>query len=812
MNNNGAHMSENLLVHKPSFAKATQPFIQRGQLPPKDLLPIIPPGAALSPKSAVDNSQVGKVPGRYDFRSNIWFGLTGAWPTMGLPDNLLHASQSWPTDNVGLRAENWPAVDIDVASEEARDLVEGLANFHLGHAPVRVRAGAPRALMVFRKVGEEPIRKMRLVFEDGTNVHAVEILGAGQQYLINGIHPSGVPYEWREGADLATWSADSLIKITAQDVRNFMDVLVGEITARGWKITTDIRLRPSVGGAGHAVKDLEPIVSVETALDALRMIPNDEDTLPMREDLVGVLAAFCAAAGRDSQRPEIVTEVTQWATAHDWADAEYVAGVLRSLTHVRVGPERLFGMARKYGFIGDAQEDFKDSVAAAEEKIVVSQSALDEDAERLEALTKRVVYWPAAKRWIDKESKIQYDVSAFNQAPHLGVMIAPTGATGIKTASNLLLNSSRAQTVSGMTYLPGQPQMVTWEFNGVSNFFFNKWTARDVPVFVATDDDIRPWLDHVEYLFENVEDREYLLDFLAHVAQYRGRKIRWAPIIIGNQGVGKDLFLRPIVKGLGERTNAQTVQPERLNGNFIDFWEKELVIVEEVSRTDRTDIYERMKAVIAGTVSDTVTIERKFEQPYEVPNVVNLIFFSNHSDALNLSADDRRFFVMHSYAEPRDHDYYEHLSQTFYEKQLGWQKVFNWLRKRNIAHFNPDARPRFNEAKQRMIEESQPYYTLWMRDTYLAGRSVVVIKDILDQISTDFNFPARIRDTMRSQAQVSKALKFAGWHYREKMVRLGDKSNSQNVWCRTKVLAEGDAEMIRARYQAEKEKKLSNVG
>jgi len=44
------------------------------------------------------------------------------------------------------------------------------------------------------------------------------------------------------------------------------------------------------------------------------------------------------------------------------------------------------------------------------------------------------------------------------------------------------------------------------------------------------------------------------------------------------------------------------------------------------------------------------------------------------------------------------------------------------------------------------------------------------------------------------------------------MVRLSDKSNSQNVWCRTKVLAEGDADMIRARYQAEKEKKLSNVG
>ena len=380
-------------------------------------------------------------------------------------------------------------------------------------------------------------------------------------------------------------------------------------------------------------------------------------------------------------------------------------------------------------------------------------------------------------------------------------MIAPAGSTGTRAAANKLLNASLVQQVQGITYLPGQPQLVTWDPHGRPNMFFNRWEDANVSLPDAvTDGNVRPWLDHAAYLFEEAGDREYLLDYLAHILQRRGRKIRWAPIIIGSQGIGKDLFLRPIMRGLGERTNCATVQPDRLQGKFIDFYERELVVVEEITRTERNDVYERLKAIISGTASDTVLIERKFEQPYEVPNTVNFVFFSNHSDALSLSADDRRFFVISSHASPADTAYYTRLSR-FYESG-GWQAVVRWLRQRDIGSFNPDARPRFNSDKEHMIEQAQPYYALWLRDEFLPDRSVVTVKEVLDTVATNLNINPRVRDHLRGQSQVAKALKFAGWVYRHKELRLHTGQQAR-VWCRNEQIANSSLDLIRAAYQRE---------
>ena len=168
-------------------------------------------------------------------------------------------------------------------------------------------------------------------------------------------------------------------------------------------------------------------------------------------------------------------------------------------------------------------------------------------------------------------------------------------------------------------------------------------------------------------------------------------------------------------------------------------------------------------------------------------------------------------FRSHSYAEAKDADYYNALSKGFYEHEKGWAKVFAWLKQRDISKFNPDARPRFNEAKARMIEDAAPYYCLWMRDEYLARRSVVTIKDVLDAIATDFNFPERVRKEMKSQAQVSKALKFSGWIYREQQLRLDERTRI-NVYCSSREIMNSGADLLRKRYLAEKERKLSNVG
>ena len=807
-------MTGSPLKYKVTFGQSTAPFIT-ARFPQNDLLPIIPPDAPLARGTTVAPEMRGKVPGA--FSSGQWWGLGGAWPTMGVSDAQIREAASWPTENVGLRAENWPAVDIDVNSDEARDLIENIAAFHLGASPVRIRANAPRSLCVFRRTGDEPIRKMRIVFRDAEDKeHAVEVLGAGQQYLIAGKHPSGVMYEWRANADLAQYTADGLTKVTASDVRAFMDAVAAEINGRGWTIITNSRLKQSVTSSGVAVADMEPIIDPQIALAALKTIPNDEDTLPMREDIISLLASFRAATGKASYDAEIESEVRSWAEEYDWADDTYFDSIWRSLTHVRVGPDRLFSLAKRFGYHGAAAIDFPDDnpVAQAEAIVEAVQSEEEEAQERLRAVSRRLVYWADKAVFILRDNGKQITAPVLNAFPGLGTEVAPAGSRGTRAAANQLVNSGELQLVAGMTYLPGHPKLVTWNFGNDNAVYWNKWTPFEFPMpEEVTDKDVQPWLNHVEYLFEDKEDREYLLDYLAHVVQHRGRKIRWAPIILGGQGVGKDLFLRPILKGLGEQ-NSRTVQPEELLGQFIDFYEKELVIVEEIMRMEKGNIYEKMKAVISGTAADTVTIERKYEQSYDVPNVVNFVFFSNHSDALNLSEDDRRFFVIHSYAKPQEADYYVALADEFYRKQQGWKAVFAWLKQRDISAFNPDARPRFNEAKASMIEDSQTYYSLWLRDALAGGflkhRSVLTAMEILDLVQTDFgNVPDKVRKSMVHQNQVARSLKFAGWHYRDQRMFVGGRQ--QRVFVRSKELVDTPNETLKARYDAEREKKVSSI-
>ncbi|RWG07543.1 VapE domain-containing protein [Mesorhizobium sp.] len=328
----------------------------RAGFPQSDLLPLIPPGAVLSPHSRVSPSQVGKIPGR--FRDGVWSGMTGQWAATGLDPETVSAAQAWPTGNVGLRAAGFPAIDIDTATAEALALVESavVALFGTGN-PVRVRAGAPRALYPFRlKPGAEVIRKRRLDWTDkhGTP-HGLDVLGHGQQYAVAGMHPKGAPYEWRDGKGLA--AADSLPCLTREDVDAFVDLLTDEIQAAGGSI---VSVSSQGGGAATGfqvvVRDADPEWSDEMALEALNAIPNTPDTLRTRESLVALLASFKAATGRNADT--LAHEVEAWAVREGWADSEYFWKIWDSLTVSHVPPEHLAHAARAHGWRGDAVLDF----------------------------------------------------------------------------------------------------------------------------------------------------------------------------------------------------------------------------------------------------------------------------------------------------------------------------------------------------------------------------------------------------------------------------------------------------------------------
>lgn len=780
-----------------SFAHAAQPFVKIG-IPETELLPVIPHDAKLSPRSKVTPENRGKVPGRY-LQDGTWAGLSD-W------QNETPRAANWPTSNVGLRSSLFPAVDIDVRSQAARELVESHLVWTLGlSGPTRVREGSPRCLMVFRqKPGLEPVRKLRLGFKlkGDRDTHVVEILGHGQQYLIAGTHPSGTAYEWMPGEDLRKLTnTEELMPVSGDDMHEAMESLRDLIVSQGGKIVEQTKAGALTDGVKLA--DIKSDMDPALVLEALRAIPNTPDVLPSRDDLVVVLSAFKANLGARSE--EFRADACEWATEHGWADTNYFDKVWESIKTVRVGAHRLFDKARGQGWHGDIEHDFP-PLPEGDAKLMENEVAKTEQREtkKLEDVAAKLVFWNGGQRWFVRGEPDPMSNDQFNTHP-LALTLAPAGTSGVKRASSILLNSGLVQRVSGVSYAPGKPELFEWDFSEEhKGKFYNRWRpGRTLLTRPVKDSEIQEFLGHVAAMFPDDEEREVFLDWMAHIIQHPGKKTRWAPIIIGAQGIGKDMMLKPLSWALAQ--NAVEISPTALEEKWTGWYERQLVIVQEMDRREKAATYERIKAAVSGTNAGLLVVEKKYQEPYPVPDSLAFVFLTNHDDAFSISNDDRRFLVLKcAVKRPFPADYYAAMAD-FYAKD-GLRKVASWLAQRSLANFNSDAAPLYTKAKEDMWREALNDWKRYVHDTaredrgIFEGRTVLATDEILKSIMSDTTVARHVRERMNAK-QIAGGMENTEWVKYHRQVP-DERNVMRNVYVRGKQ-PEG-FDMLRQKFIREK--------
>lgn len=255
-----------------------------------DLVSVIPPGAQLTPSSKISPANVGKIPG-LRARSGLWYGYDWRRHVPTIDD-----VRAWALSgaNVGLRADRFPAVDIDTMDEGLAQIVEDVALAKLGPAPIRY-GKAPKRLLVYRT--NEPFSRMRLWIHKGDQPHLVEILGQGQQYLVYGTHPTTMqPYSWKDGQ--AIENADALTLITREAADAFLSELVATIEQLGvGRVEREGNGRPITHVAGDQQGLLAP--SLDLLEQAVSKIPNSNDLFPDRTSYLRMGYAIRAAAGEE---------------------------------------------------------------------------------------------------------------------------------------------------------------------------------------------------------------------------------------------------------------------------------------------------------------------------------------------------------------------------------------------------------------------------------------------------------------------------------------------------------------------------------
>lgn len=207
--------------------------------------------------------------------------------------------------NTGMNCRGHRVIDVDVDDPEVVDQIIARVIAHLPANPlIRRRPASARLALVYRADGEPG--KLSVVGVKGK----VEILGNGQQLVIDGIHPSGARLEWLRDRSPATIAANQLPVASEAAVLAFLEAcgrILGvnsSVTSqsnfplRAESVASAIRVNDLAGGLDelHWFDLLPPPERrsvVKACLDAINNLQNDP-----RDQWLQVLFAIGDAAVR----------------------------------------------------------------------------------------------------------------------------------------------------------------------------------------------------------------------------------------------------------------------------------------------------------------------------------------------------------------------------------------------------------------------------------------------------------------------------------------------------------------------------------
>lgn len=831
-----------------TYGQAVEPFLQAGW-PAEALLPGIPLGAALTQGSHVNPASIGKVPGTYYRGSGSWSGLAGRWATEGLAganggELSQELVQRWPTPQVCVLGRDMLGLDLDIAEAELcevfHNLAEEVMGFSLPHA--RVRQGTARRLLPFCAIiGNVGRWQVRFSLPGHDEPCIVEMIGYGYQWLAAGEHKSGNGYEWPIGVpqigQLGLMTEDLSQKLRAAVLRK-----VGEL---GGVVGGGTKLQITAGRERVQTDDLEPLLSLKTLAKVLEAVPASPETIGGHLDALSVVASMRFMLGRLGRTAPDFVEA--WAmqypgTADTWlADRwrSFDGGVDVTEGAFLIWLERvaedasLVEMVKREIGLSKARAAFPDWVEG--EVLGPEEMASADDVEPderlrgvIDAACRSFVYFEPENRWVCTDNRLEYSRIAFDDsevglqvtAADFAVRFAQWNGRGRapveRSAHKILLPYIYARNcvVKARTYAFGEGPLAYLSITGPTLPYLNK----ALPSFLqpwpgkVTDADVEPFLTHARQLLPKDDEREVILDWMAWVIQNPTGKIRWAPVLKGPQGHGKDTLFSVLREAVGP-FNFEEISPGKLAQKFTGFYERRIALVSEMSNNERHDVYERIKSAITGSSAGMLWVERKGIDPYPTLDRLAWVILTNHDDAIALAQDDRRFYV----AETREGKapppaYFDALYDWLIVHD-GYRKAIAWLQQREVRIFAHSA-PGATQAKLDMIEASMPAFARWFLEQLTddegawSKRTIVSLGEVQAWVDANSHLmPAKIYNRYHPK-QVREALLAAGWHDTAARVNVGRRGKLRRmhrVFVSTEELLAAPPDALKARFLAEYE-------
>jgi hypothetical protein len=281
-----------------------------------------------------------------------------------------------------------------------------------------------------------------------------------------------------------------------------------------------------------------------------------------------------------------------------------------------------------------------------------------------------------------------------------------------KPASVVALNDFKIPLVVDQMFWPGAG--VTFSYEGKQ--MLNSYHCSGVEPCGEIDADgqrvIDMFMDHLRFTLSDEREQRILLDWMAYVIQNPGKRVNWALLLQGAQGVGKSYFGNVMQMILGELV--RNLEPTAISGRFTGWAHGALVVVVEEIRISGANRYETLDRMKPFITNKTVQIEEKGRDHRTVPNFTSYFMLTNHKDAIPLADGDRRYCVLFSRVQSEDQLFDElggkvgaqnHFKKLFAETERRSDAMARFFLDYQISEeFSAEGRAPDTNAKQSMID------------------------------------------------------------------------------------------------------------
>lgn len=193
--------------------------------------------------------------------------------------------------------------------------------------------------------------------------------------------------------------------------------------------------------------------------------------------------------------------------------------------------------------------------------------------------------------------------------------------------------------------------------------------------------DVGPFLDLLGRILPHPCDRDIVLAYMAAIVQHPGRKFQWCPVIQGAKGNGKSFIGYALEEAVGHRyshrPNSQDI------GNKFTGWlrAKLLIVVEEISTHEKTELLETLKPLITNP---RIELQGKGADQVTGDNRANFIMFVNPKGAMPVDKDERRYAIFHTAQQEAADIVRDGMSGEYFPRLYDWARAGGYA---HIAHY-----------------------------------------------------------------------------------------------------------------------------